>query len=102
MDRPWELTPKQYYNMRIKEMSEEYGLTQTECREFYPFEVIEAEYYQLFDQWVHSGVRIPDKVLDRVNERARYRAMHDYPDLYRDYIPPEIRKMNREAERIFR
>jgi hypothetical protein len=101
MRNPWELTPKQYYRERIKQMAKESGLTEKEVREIYPYEVIEHEYYLEFEKWVHSRVRIPNKVLDRLTDRARYRAMHDYPDLYRDYMPPEIRKMNREAPRIF-
>src|SRR5690606_21828865 len=103
---PWELTPKQYAEARIRCMRQEYpDVPLEEIREVYPEEILIDEYYQNWDRWVHKtgqqGIRIPNKVLDRVTERARYRATHDYPDLYRDYMPPEVRKMNREQPRIY-
>lgn len=104
---PWTLTPKQYYAARIQYMVKNYGVTAKQAMELYPPEsIIGGEYYlENWDKWIHHTgglkIRIPDKVLDRVTDLARYRALHNYPDLYSDYIPPEIRKMNRQAPRIY-
>ena len=93
----YSITPRQYYQKWVNDVYQECGITKKEIRALYPFERIFYDYYlpELYNM-SKQGFRISDVVLDKLTPEQRYRFLHDFPDMYRDYLPPEIRRQKRE------
>jgi len=96
----YNITPKQYYQKWVNDVYQEYkndGITKKEIRLLYPFESIFYDYYlpELYNM-SKQGFRIANSILDKLTPEQRYRFLHDFPDMYRDYLPPEIRRQKRE------
>jgi len=97
----WEMTPKQFYKYWINKIYQECNtkdnpLTKREIIEYYPFKSVNRDIYlPLLLDATKENFRIPDKILDKLTPEERYRFLHDYPDLYRGYLPPEIRKQKK-------
>ena len=96
----YNITPKQYYQKWVNDVYKAYkndGITKKEIRSLYPFERIFYDYYlpQLYSI-SKEGIRIANSILDKLTPEQRYRFLHDFPDMYRDYLPPEIRRQKRE------
>ena len=96
----YNITPKQYYQKWVNDVYQEYkndGITKKEIRSLYPFESIFCDYYlpELYSV-SKKGIRIANSILDKLTPEQRYRFLHDFPDMYRDYLPPEIRRQKRE------
>lgn len=100
--KEYQMTPKQYYKNWIETVYRENhsldpSLTKKEIIDSYPFDVVFRDQYlpRLYDV-TRQGVKIPHKVLDRLAPEERYRFLHDFPDMYRDYLPPEVRRQKKE------
>ena len=96
----YNITPKQYYKKWIHDAYQRYrddGITKKELKSLYPFERIFYDYYlpELYNI-SRQGCRIANSILDKLTPEQRYRFLHDFPDMYRDYLPPEIRRQKRE------
>lgn len=96
----YNITPKQYYEKWVNDAYQEYkndGITKKEIRSLYPFKSIFYDCYlpELYNM-SKKGIRVSNSVLDKLTPEQRYRLLHDYPDMYRDYLPPEIRRQKRE------
>ncbi len=97
-----EMTPKQFYKKFINDLYAEVKLdyTKAELVRIYPFKnVFHNEYYPALLQAAREGKRIPDRILDKLTPAERYRFLHDYQDLYSDYLPPEVRQQKKEIYR---
>lgn len=98
----YQMTPKQYYKNWIDSVYKEnhaldLTLTKKEIIDSYPFEsVFYDQYLPMLYRHAREGRRIPDRVLDKLTPGERHRFLHDYPDMYRDYLPPEVRRQKRE------
>jgi hypothetical protein len=93
----WEMTPKQYYKKWINDIYADCDLTKKEIMKCYPFDAIfYNEYLPMLYNATREGIRIPDKILDKLTPEQRYRFLHDFPDMYRNYLPPEVRRQRRE------
>ena len=96
MKELYEMTLKQYYAYRINSMYEQYkeNITRKEIIESYPKpEDFYHEYFNIIMEAVEQGSKIPDIVLD-IN--IRYRLTHDYSDLFKTYLIPEVRQQKKE------
>jgi len=96
----YNITPKQYYQKWINNAYDSYkddGITKKELKTLYPFKRIFYDYYlpELYSI-SKKGIRIANSILDKLTAPERYRFLHDFPDMYRDYLPPEIRRQKRE------
>lgn len=96
----YNIMPKQYYQKWVNEVYQDCkddGITKKEIMELYPFDAIfYNEYLPMLYNAAKEGVRISDKILDKLTPEQRYRFLHDFPDMYRDYLPPEVRRQKRE------
>lgn len=93
-----EMTLRQYYIYRINSMYNQYkeDITKKEIIESYPKpENFYHEYFNIIMSAVQQGKKIPNIVLDK-DINIRYRLTHDYPDLFKDYLTPEVRKQKKE------
>ncbi len=96
----YNITPKQYYQKWVNDAYNRYkndGITKKEIRSLYPFKSIFYDYYlpELYNI-SKQGFRIANAILDKLTPEQRYRFLHDFPDMYWDYLPPEIRRQKRE------
>ena len=96
----YNITPKQYYEKWVNNVYQEYkndGITKKEIMSLYPFKSVFYDCYlpELYGL-AKKGIRISNSILDKLTPEQRYRFLHDFPDKYRDYLPPEIRQQKRE------
>jgi hypothetical protein len=86
---PWEMTAGEWRAFEESRLRKEYPDEDEELIQA-QIESNAAEYRTKVLEASHAGCRIPDAVLD-ADQSIRARVLHDYPDKYNDYLPPEIR-----------
>jgi|LSQX01.1.fsa_nt_gb hypothetical protein len=94
-------TPKQFYKAfinNIYQSNRDFGdrITKKEIRELYPFESVYRDCYlpKLYEI-SSQGIRVADRVLDKIEEGPRYQLMRFAPSLYESYLPANIRRRQR-------
>jgi hypothetical protein len=95
----WRLTPKQYTKVVAERLRARYpNMTSAQAHEEAGRQGRVAEYYNALYRASEDGHRVPDRVMDRLAPEGAYRLRHDFPALYSDYMPPEIRRQNAQFE----
>lgn len=92
----YELTPKQYRERIIRLRMAEYGVSRAEAEfDLSPAE-IERRHLTVVMLAADQGIKIRRQVLDAMG-RARNNILKWHAEQYVDYMPPDVRKLNRES-----
>jgi hypothetical protein len=92
----WQMTPAQYRAHRINEVRSEYHCTVAEAEKC----VWMPKYWKAIGQSAYDGMRIPNTVLDRMDDFTFYSVMKraragGYDTLYAGYIRPQYRPQDK-------
>lgn len=80
------LTPKQFHRSRIDACVREHGCKYREAKELNLPGDAEIAHFRAVYEAAEGGVRTRDVVLDHMTAGLRRKILHDFPDLYRDYM----------------
>lgn len=100
----WEMTPKQYLSHVYREVIRENGLNirsadDRSCARDCATVQFEGTYFRSLYATSEAGNRATNAVMDALPSAWRFKLQHDFPELYRGYMAPDVRAGHDARER---